>query len=572
MTTFKSKLADPWKDSYRDVPNSLKYPDCSMYEYFLESVKIAPQKNALYFEGKQTTYEKLNEQIILCANAFLALGIKQNDKVLICMPNIPQTVICLYALNRIGAVSALIHPLSSCGEILHSLSLVKCKFAVTLDQFLNKFDEIDYSKYLTKLIVACISDALNPIKGALFSFMNRKKYPKTVSGGNLINWNDFLSGGNGYLKDNFVKPDKNDASVILFSGGTTGTTKAIVLTNLNFNALSVQTKEMGHCVTPNTKVLAVLPMFHGFGLGVCVHTALTHSVQTILVPRFSLKGMIKILKTVKPNIIAGVPTLFENLIKAENMRNIDLSYLTGVFCGGDSLSPELMRRMNTFLNEHNAKVQIREGYGTTECVTVSSLNPYYESREGSIGIPFPDTFYKIVAVGTCDALPFNTDGEICLTGPTVMKEYLDNPEETVNVLKVHHDGEVWLHTGDIGYLGDDGYIYFKQRLKRVIISSGYNIYPSQIEAAIDSCDIVQRSCVIGVKDDFKGHKPKGFVVLKCGIEPNEENKKVIINHIKKHVAKFAMVYDIEFIESLPMTNVAKVAYTVLEERERLKNS
>lgn len=243
-----------------------------------------------------------------------------------------------------------------------------------------------------------------------------------------------------------------------------------------------------------------------------------------------------------------------------------------MFSGGDSLSVELKKRIDRFLKEHNATIEVREGYGTTECVTASCLTPYNMSREGSIGIPFPDTFYKIVKVGTTEELPYGEEGEICLAGPTVMLEYCNHPEETAQTMRVHDDGRTYVHTGDLGVMDGDGFIYFRQRIKRMIVTSGYNVYPSQMENIFDAHEAVHMSCVIGVPDPYKIQKIKAFVVLKPGFEAGEAMKKQLLEYCSKHVAKYAMPYDIEFRQDLPKTLVGKVAYRVLEQEELHKTA
>ena len=262
----------------------------------------------------------------------------------------------------------------------------------------------------------------------------------------------------------------------------------------------------------------------------------------------------------------------EALLRLPKMKNADLSCLKGVYSGGDSLSVELKKRFDQFLFDHHATIQVREGYGLTECVTASCLTPYHISREGSIGIPFPDTYYKIVEHGTQKEVPYGTEGEICLSGPTVMMGYLHHPEETAQTLQTHEDGLAWVHTGDLGYMDPDGFVYFRQRLKRMIVTSGYNVYPSQMENIFDAHELVQMSCVIGVPDKLKMQKVKAFVMLKPGVSANEETKDVLMTYIRKNVAKYALPYDIEFRAELPKTLVGKVAYRVLEEEENAKQA
>jgi long-chain acyl-CoA synthetase len=287
---------------------------------------------------------------------------------------------------------------------------------------------------------------------------------------------------------------------------------------------------------------------------------LISSATILLVPQFSLKAYAKLLKKRRPHYIAGVPTLFEALLRLDNMDDLDMSQMKGIFSGGDSLSVELKRKVDAFLKQHGSKEQVREGYGLTECVSASCLTPRTFHKEGSIGIPYPDMYYKIIRPGTTEALPYGEEGEIAISGPTVMKGYNNNPEETAKALQTHDDGRVWLHTGDLGYMDEDGFIYFRMRIKRMIVSMGYNIYPTQLENAIEAHDKVLISCVIGIPDDFKGQKVKAFVVLKDGESPTDAVKQSILEHCKKNISKYAMPSDIEYRTELPKTLVGKVAY------------
>ena len=321
---------------------------------------------------------------------------------------------------------------------------------------------------------------------------------------------------------------------------------------------------------PGDKMLAAMPLFHGFGLGVCVHTMLSQGGRCILIPRFTAQTYAKQITKYKCNFIAGVPTLYEALLRLPSMGKADLSSLKGVFSGGDSLSIELKKKFDKFLYDHNAKIQIREGFGLTECVTASCLTPPHMAKEGSIGLPFPDTYYKIVEPGTDRELPYGEEGEILIAGPTVMMEYIKHPDETAATLQKHSDGLTWIYTGDLGMMDEEGFVYFRGRAKRMIITSGYNVYPGQLENILDAHELVHMSCIIGVPDPYKMQKVKAFVMLKPGVPQNEESKESIMAYCRKHIAKYAMPYDIEFRDELPKTLVGKVAYRILEEEEAAK--
>ena len=557
----------PWLNSYGEVPFHLDYPDISMSDALFESARKYPDQVALTFQEKDTTFAQLVPQIQQAEKAFRAIGIKEGDTVTVCLPNMPQTVVCLYAINAIGAIASMIHPLSAIHEIAFYLKEAQSRTIVSMDQFYSKLKKVRELVDLDHMIIARISDALSPVKKVAYRLLKERKFEKYEEDAVVMSWKSFLAKAHECDIDPSVQKKGADEAVILFSGGTTGVTKGIRLTNLNFNALALQTGTMCNKPIQGMTMLAAMPMFHGFGLGVCVHTLMYWGGRSVLVPQVSVKGYSKMLKTAQPNYIAGVPTLYEGITRNKEMDNVDLSCLMGVFSGGDSLTIEMKKKIDKFLADHGATVRVREGYGTTECVTASCLTPYNKEKEGSIGLPYPDTYYCICKPGTEEEVPFGTDGEICLRGPSVMMGYINHEEENRTTLRKHPDGHIWLHTGDLGYMDEEGFIYFKQRIKRMIITSGYNVYPSQIENIIDALDEVQMSCVIGVPDSYKIQKVKAFVQLRPGIIPNEEIKQKILSHCHERIATYAMPYDIEFREQLPKTLVGKIAYTVLEKEE-----
>lgn len=565
-----SETKTPWLKNYGDVPFHLQYQECSMWEAIEKVVEKYPNYTAYVFMGKKTTYKEFAQNVEICARALKAIGIRVGDRITICMPNCPQTVIMFYAVNLVGAVANMVHPLSSEREIEFYIKESKSIAAITLDQFYHKFEAIRENVELSNIIIARIKDELSkPIRAGYMLTEGRKieKIPKDAP---VTIWNYFMDQGRHYHWKYRAVRDPRDPAVILYSGGTTGVTKGILLSNYNFNALGAQIIATNPMFRPGDSMLAVMPMFHGFGLGVSIHSMLMNGGQCVLVPRFTAESYAKLIKKYKCNFIAGVPTLYEALLRQPVMDGVDLSCLKGVFSGGDSLSVELKKRFDKFLYDHNASIQVREGYGTTECVTASCLTPTHVYKEGSIGQPFPDTYYCIVKPGTQEELPYGEEGEICISGPTVMLGYLDHPEETAQTLQVHPDGRTWVHTGDLGTMDDEGFIYFRQRLKRMIVTSGYNVYPSQLENILDAHELVQMSCVIGVPDPLKIQKVKAFVMLKPGVEPTQANKDILMAYCRKNIAKYALPYDIEFREQLPKTLVGKVAYRVLEEEELAK--
>lgn len=560
----------PWKSHLGDIPFTLDYFDGSMFEAVEAIAEKYPNNIAFDFMGKSTTYKALVKEVEACAKALKTIGVREGDKVTIAMPNCPQAIQMFYAVNLVGGICNMIHPLSAEKEIEFYLNESESVTAITLDQFYNKFENIRQNTKVVNIIIASIKDELSKPVKAGYMLTEGRKIKKIPEDAPVIRWNDFLRLGRHCFYNYKVKRTGSDPAVILYSGGTTGTTKGILLSNRNFNALGQQVIAANPMFRPGDKMLAAMPLFHGFGLGVCVHTMLSQGGRCILIPRFTAQTYAKQITKYKCNFIAGVPTLYEALLRLPSMGKADLSSLKGVFSGGDSLSIELKKKFDKFLYDHNAKIQIREGFGLTECVTASCLTPPHMAKEGSIGLPFPDTYYKIVEPGTDRELPYGEEGEILIAGPTVMMEYIKHPDETAATLQKHSDGLTWIYTGDLGMMDEEGFVYFRGRAKRMIITSGYNVYPGQLENILDAHELVHMSCIIGVPDPYKMQKVKAFVMLKPGVPQNEESKESIMAYCRKHIAKYAMPYDIEFRDELPKTLVGKVAYRILEEEEAAK--
>lgn len=547
------------------TPLSNPYPETTMFGVIEAASKRVPEAPALDFMGKITTYKRFVEKIEQTAGAFYKHGIKKDDVVTICMPNTPQAVICLYALNRIGAVANMVHPLSSQKNITFYLDYSESKMILTLDQFYVKVKKaVSETKLKPEIITARIQEELPFVKAVAYKYFKNKENLKYPEKGGLV-WSDFVKTGKG-VELPAVSFDKNKTAVILYSGGTSGTPKGILLSDFNFNALGAQIAEIAGCrLDYGCKFLSVMPVFHGFGLGIGIHTVLQNGALSILIPQFTKESYAKAVLKNKPNFIAGVPTLFEALLKVDIFKGKDLSFLIGVFSGGDSLSPELKKRADAFLKEHGANIQIREGYGLTECVTASCVTPVHKSKEGSIGVPLRDTYYKVVEPGTFNELERGQEGEIIITGPTLMLKYKDAEEENAKTMRYDENGTRWLFTGDAGHIDEEGFVYFKQRMKRMIVTSGYNVYPSQIEKVLDKHPDIDYCCVIGVKDPYKMQRVRAYIVLRDGIDKSEEEKKNILEYAKEYLDVFERPKEIIFKDELPKTLVGKVAYHVLEE-------
>ena len=538
-----------------------------MFQMIEKTARQYPEETAYDFYGKKTSYRQFLERIETAARAFVSRGICRDDVVTICMPNTPQALDCFYALNRIGAVANMIHPLSAQKEITFYLNFSGSKMILTTDLFYEKVEKaLESTERPVTILTARIQDEL-PVHLKAAYLMKKGfpylKFPRPPHG---ILWKQFLKSGKPSVKLPEPVFDPQHTSVILYSGGTSGIPKGICLSDLNFNACALQAvNAIGVTFYSGLTMLSCMPCFHGFGLGINLHTVLIHGACCILMPTFTAKSYGEMLIKKKPNFIAGVPTIFEALLHVPELKGQKLDFLKGMFCGGDSLSVELKKKIDQFLKEHGASIQVREGYGLTECVTASCLTPRDFYKEKSIGLPFPDTVYCIVKPGTDEELPRGEEGEIILRGPTVMLGYLHNEEETSRALRVLPDGNTWLYTGDLGYMDEEGYVFFRQRIKRMIITNGYNVYPGQLENVIDSCEEVAYSCVIGVKDPRRMQRVQAYIVLKEGIPKTAETEAKIMENLRLHIAGYALPKEIFFRDELPKTLVGKVAYRILED-------
>ena len=561
----------PWYSSYDGVRAHLNYPECSVYSLLEQSAKKHESLTSYNYFGKCATFREFLTEIEEAAKAFRAIGVEKGEIVSICMPNTPEAIIAFYALSKIGAVANMIHPLSGENEIKYYVNLTKSRFLVCIDIAMNKVCDILEYTGLKKIIRVSVKNSMPVGLSVAFSLTKGRKI-KVEDCPVAENWNDFIRAGKSYTGETFVEGKNDDVAVILFSGGTSGFPKGIELTNLNFNALALQGFEACHTIKEGDRTLAIMPVFHGFGLGICIHTTLYFGGCSILQPQFSASDFDKLLLKYKPNIVAGVPSLFEVMLKNKRLDGKDLSFLHCVISGGDSLSEGLKKKTDEFLREHGADTQVREGYGLTECVTGSCLTPANKYKPGSIGIPYPDTYFKIINPETLEEMPYGEDGEIVVSGPTVMKGYLNEPEETAKTLRVHPDGRTWLHTGDLGCMDEEGFVFFKQRIKRMIISSGYNVYPQYVENVIDSVPEVLYSCVIGIPHPLKIQVAKAFIVLRGNLEETPEIKKKIKEQCEKDLPRYSWPYEYEFRKELPKTLVGKVAFQELMKEEERKQT
>ena len=411
-------ISAPWTEFYDEgVPKSINYPDKMLWEMVNESANRNP-----------SSFKRLIYEIEESARSLKAFGVKEGDRVTIISPNMPQAVVLFYAINMVGGVSNMVHPLSAEKEIEHYINISNSKLVFTVDIAYPKVYNI-LKGTSVKVVVMSVSEKMNRVTRLAYN-LTQKKVKVNYEKDNIFSFSNFIDFGYMFDGKYKVKRKASDPAVILYSGGTTGESKGIVLSNNNFNAATLQTGSMIMPAGPGDTVLTIMPIFHAFGLDVCVHTPLVYGVKCTLIPVFNYKAFGRLIKQYKPNFIVGVPTLLDNMINDPILNDIDLSFVKDIITGGDTVNPELKKKVDFFMKEHNSMATVRPGYGLTEGAGASALLPRKVQMEGSIGVPCQDCFYKITKPGTLEEVPLNEVGEICISGPNVMIGYLNDEEET----------------------------------------------------------------------------------------------------------------------------------------------
>ncbi|MGN1337150.1 MAG: class I adenylate-forming enzyme family protein [Candidatus Coprovivens sp.] len=562
---FKKKPNARWKKFYNKRHMEIDVPNQSIYEYLKERSIRWKNKDAIDYFGTKITYEELFKKIDVTASAFRSQGIRKGDVVTVLSANVPEALYCIYALNKIGAVANVVHPLSSENEIKEALQRYSTVMLVALDMTYSKIKNIIDETEVYKTIIISAKDSMNPLMKIGYEVTQGFKVEKPKSSESYVFWKDFYKHGEKYEDRTKYTTKKDTPAIILHSGGTSGKPKGIVLSNGNFVAATIQSKIALPDLDKKDIILAIMPIFHGFGLSVSITDAFACGAKVVLIPTFKASEFDKLLTKHKPTVIVGVPTLFEALTTNERMKNVSLSQLKYVIAGGDTLNKTRVNKINDFLHEHGARTNLTQGFGMTEAVAAITFDLKSATKPGSVGIPWPGTYVQIVDIATGEEVPVGEDGEICICGPTVMLGYYNNEKETNEALRIHKDGNVWLHSGDIGCMDEDGYVYYKQRLKRMIVTSGYNVYPSQIEEVLETHPAVLDSSVIGIPHPYKVEVAKAYIALKAGYKETPELKNELIELCKKNLAAYSIPKEFEFRKSLPKTMLGKVDFRKLQQ-------
>ena len=563
----RMKYKHPWHSYYKKNERYIETPNVSVFEHLYVNNKENKDAIAVNYFNKKMTFKQLFDQINVCAKALKSIGIREGDVVTVCLPNTPEAVISFYAINKIGAISNMLHPLSAEEEIKNSLISTNSVMLISINLSYTKIKNIIEDTKVYKTVIVSAADSMPKLLGFGYNLTKGRKIEVPKKSEFNLFWHDFMNRGRNYVGKVLVKTTKEQPCCILHSGGTTGTPKNIVLTNGNLNSLVEQGRIIFPKITVGDAILVVLPLFHCFGLVVSTHAPLCLGSSVIMVPQFDAKRFDKLFKY-KPTILTGVPTLYEALMNNKHMDKIDMSNVKYVISGGDSLPEHKNEAINKFLKQHGCMSEIVQGYGMTETSGPVVAGVMGSGKPGSIGIPMPSNEIRIINVDTKEDVPYGEIGEILISGPTVMPGYLDNEKETNEILELDKKGKVWVHTGDMGYMTEEGIIYYVQRLKRMLIVSGYNVYPSHIENVLLEHPAVLNCGVVGIPHPYKVQVPKAYIVLENGYKINNQIKKEIKEYCEKNLAHYMIPKEFEFRESLPKTMIGKVNYRELEKENK----
>ena len=570
MTGYPS-AEKPWLSFYTDEAIHATVPQYTIFEYIWEQNKDRLDKVALNYVDRKITYRTLFENIKKASNAFSSIGVKKGDIVTICAVTLPETIYTFYGLNRIGAVCNMVDPRTNKENIKAYIEEVESKVLVTIDAAYNKVAEAALtSNSVEKHIVISPADSLPQPKKFLYQKLKAPKNLKIDS--KTILWNRFIANSVDHTSE-AASYTKDSPCVIVHTGGTTGIPKGVVLSNDNVNAAAFQAIMAGFDFKPEHSWLNIMPPFIAYGVGNGLHLPLVTGMEVILIPAFNPSEFATLMNKYHPVHMVGVPSHYDKFIHSPKMKNQDLSYVISPVVGGDAMDIALEKEVNEFFESHNCSYPVCKGYGMSEvAAAVCACSSHECNKIGSVGTPWPQTIMAAFDPETGEELPYNEVGEICITGPNTMLGYYHNEEETANILRKHKDGLIWVHSGDMGFIDEDGFVFIKDRIKRMIVRhDGFKVFPSAIENALAKNASVQQSCVVGKQDaeHLHGKVPVAYIQLKPSATKDQESvRNELITLCEKELAEYAQPVAWRFVSELPLTPIGKIDYRVLEEKEK----
>ena len=556
--------AKPWLKYYDQKFIDQTLPALSAFEYVCQRSKNHLNDTALDYYGRKFTYADLIVNVKKTAAALRGAGVKKGDIITVVSIMTPEIIALFYAADMIGATLNLVDPRYSVEGIREYIEEVDSHLLVCLNVVYERCRQAAKRTNVEKVIVLSPADSLPPVMavGYKLTTPDKNKYAT-----NVIRWKQFIKGGEG--QSTAAEPyDPDHACVVVHTGGTTGSPKGVMLTDDCFNGIALQFQAYPKLFHRGQKLMNVMPPFIAYGFACGIHLPLVLGFTVIIIPNLDPAKLGSLVLKHKPEHMFGVPTHYQQLAADPKLRDKDLSFIINYAAGGDSLSRGAEQTVNDFLAAHGARYPIAKGYGMTEVSSAATVAAGLDNKPGSVGIPMVNTVVAAFEPGTDQELPIGQRGELCISGPCLMKGYYNKPEETAILLRRHPDGRVWAHTGDMGYLDEDGFVYLDSRIKRMIIRhDGFKVFPSMIENVVSRHPAVHQCSVVGCtdKDHTQGRLPFVYIVLKAD---TTAKKKQVIRELERMCAEelpeYVQPVAYKFISSMPMTPVGKVDYRQLE--------
>ena len=559
-----ASTAKPWLKYYDQKYIDMPLPKCSAFEYLCHQNKNHLSETALEYYGRKFTFADLFVNVKKTAAAFRALGVKKGDIITVVSVMTPEVIYAFYAVDMIGATLNLVDPRYSAEGIHEYIEEVDSRLLICLNVTYERCHKAEKRTNVERVLVISPADSL-PLHLAVGYKLTNPDKNRYKS--NVIHWKDFIAQG----KDQSMNAEPYDpqhACVVVHTGGTTGSPKGVMLTDNNFNGIAMQFSACDTLFSKGQSLLNIMPPFIAYGFACGVHLPLTLGIKVVIIPNLDSNKLGSLIWKYKPEHMFGVPSHYQQLAVDPKLQNKDLSFIRNYAAGGDAIARGAEQTVNDFLAAHNVEFPIAKGYGMTEASSAATAAAGRNNKPGSVGLPLVNTLVSAFEPGTDTELPIGQRGELCISGPGVMKGYYNKPAETAAILRTHADGRVWVHTGDIGYLDEDGFVYLDSRIKRLIIRhDGFKVFPSMIENVVSRHPAVHQCSVVGCtdKDHVQGRLPFVYIVLKSD---TTAKKKQVIRELERMCAEelpeYVQPVAYKFIPSMPMTPVGKVDYRQLE--------
>lgn len=575
-TTVKPSVEKPWLKYFSEEAREESLPKNTIYRHMREKNENNRGDTAINYFGKKISYGKLLDEVDRCAGAFAAAGVKKGDIVAAATVTIPEMVYALYGLNKIGAAPLILDPRTSAAGALSFIKETGTKIFIVLDLYYDVLKDMLLESDVEKVVIISADTSLPPAVRILKQL--KMPAPKIKTGGKVMTWAQFSATGEGVETETASYGD-NDLAAVTLTGGTTGAPKGVMLSNDGFNAIAFDFRHCGVSYTRGQRFLNIIPMFSSYGIVSSLHMPLSLGLEVVVIPKFDPDKVGYYVKKYRPEHTLLVPAHYEKLMNSREMTNgFDLSFFRTAGSGGDTMNAGLEAKLNSFLESRGCRYPLSQGYGMSEVSSAASCCCNGNFKSLSVGYPLLTTTMGIFKPGTTEELGYGQEGEICISGPSVMLGYLNNQSETDNVIKTHPDGTAWVHSGDIGQMDEDGFVYIKGRIKRMItLFNGHKIFPTHIESVLGGHPLVRSCAVVGVKDTGHAQGQLTIAIVETDVAEIERKtalKNELYEMCRQELEGPAKPYDICFVSGMPYTGMGKIDYKKLAEdyEEKLANA